>query len=85
MEVTIASTTYQKVKLTDEQVRDAAELYLMSLVRPGEYLRDVGGTIQLKYDDPDHRHGSISELYVRDATPLDIAVFGILHKLRSSK
>ena len=85
MEVTIASTTYQKVKLTDEQIRDVTESYLLGLVRPGQYLRNVDGKIQLKYDDPDHRHGSISELYVRDATPLDIAVFDVLLKLRMSK
>ena len=77
---------YQEFELTDKAANEVAIKQLEQLVSPGEYLREekVGKKTKLvlKQDDPNHRHGSISEEYVRDATELDIAVFAVLKALR---
>lgn len=76
----------QEFELTDKAANEVAIKQLEQLVYPGEYLREVKEgkktKLVLKQDDPDHRHGSISEEYVRDATDLDVAVFKVLTALR---
>lgn len=74
----------KQVDLTDEQVLQVTKAQLMRLVYPGEYLRYDGkkGKAVLKQDDPNWRHGSVSEEYIRDATELDLAVFRVLEALR---
>jgi len=54
---------------------------LNELISPGEYLRKKNGKVYLAQDDPDWRHGSISEVQIREATSLDIAVFEVLKAL----
>ena len=77
---------YQEFELTDKAALEVAIKQLEQLVSPGEYIREVKvgkeTKLVLKQDDPDHRHGSISEEYVRDATELDVAVFAVLKALR---
>ena len=82
MNFTVYETVEKQIKLNNKQMRDIAISYLESLVYPGEYIREVKGKLVVKQDDPYHRHGSISEEYVRDASELDIAVFDMLDKLR---
>lgn len=43
----------------------------------GDFLSDG----KIKYDDPDHRHGSIQELVRREATPEDVAAFAAIEYL----
>ena len=80
---------YQEFELTDKAALEVAIKQLEQLVSPGEYIREVKvgkeTKLVLKQDDPDHRHGSISEEYVRDATDLDVAVFKVLKALRQKK
>ena len=38
--------------------------------------------VLLKYDDPNHRHGSVSEYTLREATEADLAVFQVLTMIR---
>lgn len=79
----------QEFELTDKAATEVAIEQLERLVSPGEYLREVKEgkktKLVLKQDDPNHRHGSISEHFVRDATELDIAVFKVLEALRQKK
>jgi hypothetical protein len=83
MKITVYETKATDINLDRRQMKEVTLAYLMSFVRPGEYLRtDHNGKLVLKMDDPYHRHGSISEEYVRDATELDIAVFDIIGRLR---
>ena len=87
MKVSQWKEVYQEFELTDRAANDVAIEQLKQLVYPGEYLREekVGKKTKLvlKQDDPNHRHGSISEDYVRDATELDVAVFKVLEALWS--
>lgn len=76
MELTIYKP--EKVHISDTQMREVTKKYLKSLIAPGEYLRERNGVTVLMQDDPWHRHGSISEEYVRDATERDITVIKML-------
>lgn len=78
MQVEIAKTTYEKVNLSNAQVRSIVQTYLRNLCSAGEYLRTIDGVVWLMEDDPDHRHGSIREMKVRQATEIDKAAFVLL-------
>jgi hypothetical protein len=80
MQVTIYKP--EVVNLNNEQMKEVTICYLKTLVSPGEYLREEKGITVLKQDDPWHRHGSISEEYVRDATEQDILIFKLLGLLK---
>jgi len=86
MEVTLYKTVSEKVNLSDDTVKDITVRRLQRMLDGGEYLREVkvkNKTItMLKMDDPDHRHGSISEVDVREATELDKAIIYVLQTLR---
>jgi hypothetical protein len=77
---------YEDIVLSDKEVIEVTKNKLYSLLDGGEYLREGkkdGKTITyLKQDDPDHRHGSISEVIVREATNLDIAIIKVLEVLK---
>lgn len=82
MEIQYTRRVSETITLTEEQVRSITRRKLLELVNPGEYLRtEKDGKIVLKQDDPHWRHGSVSEVYVRDATALDIAIFKVLENL----
>jgi hypothetical protein len=79
---TTYETVEKQVTLSKKDLKAITIAYLKILVYPGEYLREVNGKTVVKQDDPFHRHGSISEVYVRDASEFDIAVFDMLAKLK---
>lgn len=83
MKVTVE--TYRDIHLNDKQVEEISIAYLKQLVAPGEYLRKSGGKIWLKQDDPDWRHGSVSEETVREATEEDIAVFKVIALIQKKR
>lgn len=85
MKLTILKTVCQEVELSVDDMRDVTHQYLLRLVYPGEYLREISGKVVVMQDDPQWRHGSVGEEYVRDATPTDIAAFTLLKILKASK
>ncbi len=78
MDITIHKTVSEVVRISEEETKRITKAYLRSLVAPGEYLRTNNGVVQVWMDDPHHRHGSIDEVYVRQATERDVAVFRAL-------
>lgn len=81
MQLTIMKTQYERVHLTDTQITEVAKAKLERMLYPGEYLRKDGDKWIVKQDDPHHYHGSVGEVYVRDATELDKAIFKVLDHL----
>lgn len=79
--ITHTKVTHETIHLDKAQSRELTIKYLKSLISPGEYLREKDGVLCLYQDDPYHRHGSISEEFVRVATPLDIDIVNLLNKL----
>lgn len=82
MKISQYRSVYEEMQLTDETVDKVTIARIKRLLGEGEYLRKVDGKTYLKQDDPGWRHGSISEVVVREATELDIAVFKVLDALR---
>lgn len=82
MKISQSRETVESITLTSVTVTTVTKNKLMSLVYPGEYLRTKKGVTYLYQDDPDWRHGSVSEIVVREATQLDKAVFILLEELR---
>lgn len=77
--------TYNKsyeFELGSDDMKRAATRVLTELVYPGQYLKTIKGEIWLAQDDPDWRHGSVSEEPIRKATELDLAVFTVLHAIK---
>ena len=86
MKLRHAETVYTDVHLSLGEEDEVTLHNLYRMVSPGEYLRTKkDGTIWLMQDDPGHRHGSISEEYVRDATELDIAIFAVIKEIETRK
>lgn len=85
MRVKQSRTVYEEVELSEDAVKSVTIDRLSQLLNGGEYLRTEKGKIYLKQDDPDHRHGSISEVIVREATELDIAVIKVIRTLKGKE
>ena len=85
MDVSFNRTVYEKVSLPELAVLDVTIRKLRDMVYPGEFLRKEKGKTVVKQDDPNWRHGSVSEDYVRDATELDLAIFRVLDELQVMK
>jgi hypothetical protein len=83
--ITVQKIQEEEIYLTQTQVDNITLERLRQFVTPGEYIRKQNDKLYLKQDDPDHRHGSISEVIVREATPLDIAVFEVIDALTEGK
>jgi hypothetical protein len=76
-------TVYSDIELSLSEQDEVTLHRLERIVSPGEYLRTKkDGKIWVMQDDPGHRHGSISEDDVREATELDIAVFTVMKAIR---
>jgi len=85
MKVEYRRTVYEELDLGDKTVNDITVRRLYKLLDGGEYLREEKGKTFLKMDDPHWRHGSVSEVTVREATKLDIAVFEVISAIQKSK
>lgn len=83
MKVHVRRVVTDEVNLSKDQVEEIVEKYLKRLITPGEYLRKEGKKVILKQDDPHWRRGSVSEVTVREATTLDLAVFEVLNAIRN--
>jgi len=82
MKVDIIRKVFETIELDDRTALEVTRKTLLRMVEPGEYLRtDANGVIFLMQDDPDWRHGSLSEEIVRRATSLDKLVFEMLDNL----
>ena len=83
MKIKLSRTVHEDVDLDDYQVDTIVLKKIARMLGAGEYLREVPASkgkktkLVVKQDDPDWRHGSVSEYYVRDATELDIALFKV--------
>ena len=84
MKVSQYRSVYEEIELTSETVNKITVDRLKQFLNGGEYLRTEKGKTYLKQDDPYHRHGSISEEVVREATELDIAVMTVIKAFRSN-
>lgn len=78
-------TVYEEVEITEDSVKQITINRIRRLLDGGEFLRKEKGKTYLKQDDPNWRHGSVSEEIVREATELDIAVFKVLKALDEPK
>ncbi len=85
MKITQNRIITEEIHLTEDTVNKVAIDRLCQMLNGGEYLRTDNEKVYLKQDDPDWRHGSVSEVIVREATELDIAVFKVLDELRKKK
>ena len=82
MKVDIVRKVFETIELDDKTALKVTQKTLLRLVEPGEYLRtDANGAIFLMQDDPNWRHGSVSEEVVRRATDIDVAVFKVIDYL----
>ncbi len=81
MQINYTRMVHEKLDLDDRAVNEVVRNKLRAMVAPGKYLREKNDVIMLMQDDPNWRHGSVSEEIVRIATELDIAVFKVLESL----
>ena len=87
MKVNVKRVSIEAIELSKENVKEVTRARLLQMIAPGEYLRyepeHAGGKGRyvLKQDDPNWRHGSVHEEFVRVATELDIAVCKVLEAL----
>jgi 3-methyladenine DNA glycosylase/8-oxoguanine DNA glycosylase len=83
MKIKISHNVHQEVGLSDHLIDEIVLKKIDMMLGDGEYLREVPigkgmkTKLVVKQDDPNWRHGSVSEEYVRDATDLDIALFKV--------
>jgi hypothetical protein len=83
MKIKISHNVHQEVDLSDHLIDEIVLKKIDMMLGDGEYLREVPigkgmkTKLVVKQDDPNWRHGSVSEEYVRDATDLDIALFKV--------
>lgn len=82
MKISQSRPVVEEFILTEETVKEVTKKYLRSFLNGGEYLRKEKGKIYLKQDDPEWRHGSVSEETVREATELDLAIFKVLDAIK---
>lgn len=85
MKVKFYKSVLEEINLPEDAVNEVTINRLKQFLNGGEYLREEKGKTWLKQDDPDWRHGSVSEVVVREATELDIAVFKVLKALKEAK
>ena len=91
MKIKISRTVYEEVDLSSREVDDIVLRKIRTMLGAGEYLREeaVGKgnktKLVVKQDDPDWRHGSVQEYYVRDATELDIALFKVRDAIHADR
>lgn len=79
--VNVTETTTREVFLDEATINRITRERLRVMLGEGQYLRSKDGKLVVTQDDPHWRHGSLQEVYVRDATALDIAVFKVLEEL----
>jgi len=82
MKVEYKRTVYEELDLSNDTVNDITIRRLYRFLDGGEYLREENGKTFLKMDDPHWRHGSVSEVTVREATKLDIAVCEVISAIQ---
>lgn len=85
MKLKQSRTIYEEVEITEESVKQITINRIKKMLDGGEYLRKEKGKTYLKQDDPNWRHGSVSEEIVREATELDVAIFKILTALEAKE
>lgn len=85
MKVKFYKSVLEEINLPEDAVNEVTINRLKQFLNGGEYLREENGKTWLKEDDPHWRHGSVSEVVVREATELDIAVFKVLKALKEAK
>ena len=85
MLINITREVTEQVNIPDKHAQEITIKWRETVVGHGYYLRKENEKIVVKEDDPYHRHGSISEEYVRDATEIDIHIFAVLKHLKDMK
>lgn len=83
VKITVPQTVWHNITLTEDQVENISREYLKTLIRPGEFLKQEEEKTMLAWIDEDRygSHSSFTEKIVREATPLDKAVFEVLNHL----
>jgi hypothetical protein len=71
------------VEVSESQILEEAERITRKRrnINPEDFLKGIN----IMYDDPDHRHGSITEYVLRKATAADLIAFDIIGYLDQLK
>jgi hypothetical protein len=71
-------TQYVEFQVTESEVLEQAMLLVRKSVglHTGHFLS--ANKLEVRYDDPHHRHGSISEYTLREATAADLEAFATI-------
>lgn len=81
MKIEGTQTTIVSVDVSPRQILQSA----VAIIRRNAQIleSDFLSEGKIKYDDPDHRHGSIQELVRREATPEDVEAFAAIAYLNN--
>lgn len=81
MKINGAKTTYIEMDVAESTILEAAIKIVRAKhnLHESYYLRDT----TIKQDDPEHRHGSISEVVVREADEDEIEAFAVIGHLKA--
>jgi hypothetical protein len=74
MEIEIAKTTFEKVRLSQTQVDSIVMKHLKIILLPGEWINDAGNLMC----EGEYRHGSVSDRNLGEPTPIQHAAWNMI-------
>jgi hypothetical protein len=75
MDIEISRVSYEKVSLTDKQVREITLKYLKTLLQPGEFISPDGNRLM---SEDEYRHGSPSYSDVGAASAMQNTAYDMI-------
>lgn len=84
MKLTIEHTSTTEINITKKQMGEVTIAYLKTFISDPkmEFIRKVKGKSIWMYDDPYHRHGSVTEYEFREATPEELLIYNTLNLIK---
>ena len=76
MEIRVSKTVYDKINLSEENVKEVTKAKLRSMLN-GQYIRYKNKEAWV-CEDEDSYHGSIGTEYLRRATPLEVSIYEVI-------
>lgn len=83
MEITITQTSYDKVQLSDKNIKEVTLNKLRSMLE-WNYIEYDSGVAWICKDGPSY-HGSVGTDYIRKATPLEISIYETIKAVHDEK
>lgn len=84
MKLSIAQTKYVQVDLNTKQMLEISIDCIKNLLpREAEFIKVEKGKNMWYYDDPYHRHGSVSEYLFREASADELCLYNAIKVLRT--